>query len=189
MPAKPGLMPRLMTITVRALSTSELASENGARGIGAGGGVGYIVGPDDERTSVCAKSPLISSISIKPVLERRLARRSFMVAGHASGDGVDGKFYLAPFLVRASYISRTLCCAWGDSHAVSGRRRRLVAAKDAGASSACATGPFFCSPVAAAEAWTWPKAPKRTLENDRFIAFDIMNGQNESGRPVERTRR
>src|SRR6266478_6780004 len=98
-----------------------------------------------------------------------------MWPGMRPATGWMANFTSTPFLVRASYISRTLCCAWATAMPYPGTTTTLLAAERMlAASSAVALRAVFCSPVAAAEAWTWPKAPKRTLENDRFIAFDIM---------------
>jgi len=60
MPAKPGLMLRLMTMTVWAfVDVEDGHAEDGAWSGRCGRGVGHVVGADDEGTSVWGKSPLI----------------------------------------------------------------------------------------------------------------------------------
>ena len=50
MPAKPGLIPRLMTIAMRGLvNIKDGHAVDAAGSIGAGGGIHDVVGTDDER--------------------------------------------------------------------------------------------------------------------------------------------
>ena len=50
----------------------------------------------------------------------------------------------------------------------------LAAARMAAASSAVALLTGRASSAPAAATCSWPKAPNRTLVNDRFIAFDML---------------
>src|SRR3979409_1806702 len=94
MPAKPAAMLRLMTITVRALSTARMgmAWMGQLAGGGAGGGIGDIVGADDE-SDVGLRHVAVDVVHFEqPVIgDVGFGEQHVHVAGHASGDGMNAE--------------------------------------------------------------------------------------------------
>ena len=113
MPAKPGFMLRLMTITVlRLVGVDDRHAVDRAALVVPRGGIDDVVGADHQR-HVGLRHLGIDVVHLDQLVvgDVGLGEQHVHVAGHAAGDRMDRELHVDAALGELSYSSRTRCCA------------------------------------------------------------------------------
>ena len=186
MPAKPGLMLRLMTMTVRALSTSRMGMPKmGLEESVRAAGLVTSLRANHQRDVGLRKLPVdVVHLDQAVVGNIGFGQQHVHVARHAAGHGMDGEAHVHAALAQRVKKFPYLVLRLGHRHAVAWNDDdRVGGGENGGGSSAVALRTVLASCPATAAGWTWPKAPKRTLPKERFMAFDMMTDRMKPEEP------
>ena len=191
MPAKPGFMERFRTMTcLRLVDVEDGHAVDGRRLVVAGRRVDHVVGADDQRHVGVLELAVDLLHLLEPVVgDVGLGQQHVHVAGHAAGHRVDGVDHRAAVLLDQLGQLADLRAAPGPPPCRSRAPRSPGGRRPAGWRRPPAvmerTGRRGGA-LRRAAAEAAPKAPKRTLAKERFIAFDITSERMKPRGAVER---
>ena len=163
-------------------------AEDGAGGIGAGGGIGHVVGADDQG-DIGLRQVAIDLVHFdEPVVgDVGFGEQHVHVAGHASGDGMDGEADVDALLGEHVIEFADFVLGLRDGHAVAGDDDDLIAAdRISAASSGVALRTARSSFAPAADSLHLAEGSEHHVGEGAVHRLAHDDRENEAGRSVER---